>query len=153
MATWKKPNLQRKDRWKQQVANITKTSREVENREKYLTTWTSPSGETNRQIDYITIIAKQRNIVRKAPSNIYWRGDMDQNQQRRVQTMQLYYSAAKKYKKPIPTETGEKLRYDVKELREHPERLTSAFHEYEGKNPTQEQQNQDWAEWEIYQKH
>ena len=37
-----------------------------QNREKYLTTWTSPDGETNRQIDYIMINTKYRNTVRKA---------------------------------------------------------------------------------------
>ena len=31
--------------------------------------------------------------------------------------MQLYYNAAKKYKKPIPTETEKNPKYDVKELR------------------------------------
>ena len=58
----------------------------------------------------------------------------------------------KEIQKTIPTETGKKLRYDVKELREHPERLTRAYNEHEERNPTQEQQNQDWTEWETYQK-
>ena len=65
------------------------------NRNKYLTTWTSPNGNTGRQIDYIMINTKQRNIVRRAQNNIYWNGNMNQNQQHRVQTMQLYYSAEK----------------------------------------------------------
>ena len=99
MTTWKKPQLQKKDKWKQQLENITKETWEGDNREKYLTTWTSPSGKTNRQIAYIMINAKRRNIVRKAQSNIYWHGNMNQNRQHRVQTTQLYFSAAEKIQK------------------------------------------------------
>ena len=95
MTTWKKPNLSKQDKWKQQPEKTDKTQWEEQNREKYLTTWTSPNGKTNRQIDYIMINAKYRNIVRKAQSNIYWHANANQNQQHRVQTMQLYYNAAK----------------------------------------------------------
>ena len=66
------------------------------------------------------INAKYKNIVRKAQNNIYWHANANQNQQHRVQTMQLYYNAAK-YKKPIPMETCKRLKYDVKALREDPE--------------------------------
>ena len=76
---------------------------------------------------------------------------MNQNQQHRVQTMQLYYNTSKNYKKPIPTETGKNLKYDVKELRENPEKLTKAYGEHEKQNTSQNQQEHDWAEWETYQ--
>ena len=108
MTTWKKPNLSKQDKRKQQPEKTDSIQWEEQNREKYLTTWTSPGGKTNRQIDYIVINAKYRNIVRKAQSNIYWHANANQNQQHRVRTMQLYYNAANKYKKPIPTETGKK---------------------------------------------
>ena len=72
---------------------------------KYMTTWASPGGEIGRQIDYIAIIAKYRD-GKKAHSNIYWNANMHQGQQRRVQTMHIYYNAAKEYRKPIPAETG-----------------------------------------------
>ena len=49
-------------------------------------------------------------------------------------------------------ETGKKLRYDVKELIEHPEKLTKAYKEYEEENLTQNQPKRDWAEWEKYRK-
>jgi len=91
----KKPSLYKKDKWKQKAENMTKEEWEEDSRNKYLTTWTSPDGNTSRQIEYIMINAKQRNIVRKAQNNIYWHGNMNQNQQHRVQTTQLYYSAAK----------------------------------------------------------
>ena len=98
MATWKKQRLLRQDKWKQQSATTTKENWEKENREKYLTTRTSPDGDICRQIDYIMINAKHRDVVRKAQSNIYWHGNMHQNQQRRARTMQLYYSASKSTK-------------------------------------------------------
>ena len=63
-------------------------------RGKYPTTWTSPDGNTGGQIDYMMANAKYRNEVRKAQNNIYWNANMQPNQQHRVQTTQLYYSAA-----------------------------------------------------------
>ena len=96
MTTWKNPMLLRQDKWQQQSSTTTKENWEQENREKYLTTWTSPDGNICMQNDYITINAKHGNMARKAQSNIYWRGNMHQNQQQRAQTMQPYYSAAKK---------------------------------------------------------
>ena len=98
------------------------------------------------------INVKYRDMVRKAQSNIYWHANMNQNQQHRAQAMKLYYSASKKYKKPIPTETGENLKYDIKELRENSEKLTKAYQEYEKQNSPQSQQEHEWAEWETYQK-
>ena len=65
---------------------------EKEMRGKYLTTWTSPGGTERRQIDYITTNAKYRNEERTAQSNTYWQANMNQNQQRRVQTTQLTLS-------------------------------------------------------------
>ena len=151
MTTWKRPELNKQDKWKRQPENMDRAQWEEQNREKYLTTWTSPDGKTSRQIDHIMINAKYRNMVRKAQSNIYWHANMNQNQQHRVQTMKLYYNAAKKYKKPIPTETGKNLKYDIKELRENPEKLTKAYQEHEKQNSSHNQQEHDWAEWEIYQ--
>ena len=64
---------------------------------------------------------------------------MMQNQERRVQKMQLYYKAAKKYKKPTPAETGARLKYDVQELRLHPEKLQKRYQEQEQEAKQQEQ--------------
>ena len=125
-----KPKTSRTDKWKQKQKNETKENWGKETGGKYMTTWTSPDGNIRRQIDYIAINAKHRNVAKTAQINIYWHGNMDQNQQHRVQTMQLYYSAAKKYKKPIPTVTGTRIKYDLKELREHPEKLTESYKKY-----------------------
>ena len=90
--------------------------------------------ETSRQIDYIAINAKYRNTARKAHSNIYWHANMSQNQQHRAQAMQLYYNAAKKYKTPTPPNTGIALKYDIRELRLRPEKLTKWYQEQEEEN-------------------
>ena len=96
---------------------------EMEMHEKYTTTWKSPGGKARRQIDYIMISATCRNTAKKAESNIYCHANMGNNQPHRVQTVQIRYDAAKKYEKPIPDETGGRLKYDIKELRLHPKKL------------------------------
>ena len=111
-----------------------------------MTTWTIPDGNISRQLDYIMINTKHRNMARTAQSNIYWNGNMNQNPQRRVQTMQLY-NADKKYKKPIPSDTGTRLKYDIKEIRLHPGKLAKAFQEYEQETDEQQETQHDWGEW------
>merc|ERR1712112_460451 len=74
----------------------------------------------------------------------------NQNQQHRVQTLQLYYSAAKKYKKPIPTETGTQIKYDLKELREYPEKLTEEYREYTEREAEGLGEKHNWREWKEY---
>ena len=98
MAAWGKPRLYKRDKWGQKIGNITREEWGKGNHQKYLTIWTSLDGNIGRQIDYIMINAEQRNISRKDQNNIYWNANMNQHQQHRAQTMQLYYSAAKKYK-------------------------------------------------------
>ena len=52
-------------------------------------------------------------------------------------------------------ETGKKLKYDVKALRENPEKLTKAYQKNEEKEETRQQENKqehEWKEWETYQK-
>ena len=105
MTTWEKPKIIKQDRWKQQPGDATRGAGERK-LGKYMTTWTSPNGNIRGQIDYIMINAKHRNTTRTAQRNIQWHGNMHQIQQNRVQTMKLYYNAHKKYKKPIPAETG-----------------------------------------------
>ena len=65
-----------------------------------------PGRATRRQIDYIMINAKYRRAARKEQSNIYGHSNMGQNEQRRVQTAQIYYNAEEKYKTPTPPDTG-----------------------------------------------
>ena len=63
--------------------------------------------------------------------------------------MHLYYNAAKKYKQPIPNEAVGKLKYDVKELRGNPEKLTKSYREYEKHHSSQTHQVREWAEWKT----
>ena len=64
---------------------------------------------------------------------------MNQDQQRRVQTIRIYYNTAEKYKQPTQAETGSRLKYDIKELRIHPGKLTQPYQklgqESETENP------------------
>ena len=76
---------------------------------------------------------------------------MQQNQQHRVQTTKLYYNAAKKYKKPIPAETGRNLKYDIKDLRKRPEKLTQSYQEQQKGEDRTQQPNHDWRERGEYQ--
>ena len=43
-----RPELHKQDKWKRQPENTDRTQWEEQNREKYLTTWTSPDGKTSR---------------------------------------------------------------------------------------------------------
>ena len=108
METWETPKSAKQDKWKQQKPNedMARERWGSEIRGEYATTWTIHDGDISREIDYIMINAKHWNVTRKAQSNIYWLSNMNQNQQRRVQKMQLCYNVAREYKKPIPSETG-----------------------------------------------
>ena len=54
-----------------------------------------PGWNRGEKLDYITTNAKYTNAERTEQSNTYWRANMNHNQQRRVQKMQLYNNAAK----------------------------------------------------------
>ena len=125
-----------------------------ENQEKYTTTRASPGGNVRRQIDYIKTSAKYRNMARKLQRSIYWHANMNQNQQHRVQKMKLYNNAAKKYKQPIPAETGARLQYDIKELRLRPEKISQSYQEQGQERETKisQEARRGWEEWEDYQK-
>ena len=79
---------------------------------------------------------------------------MNQNQRRRLQTAQIYYNSATIYKHPIPAATGARLKYDIKELRLPPAKLTQSYQKLERgretENPREAQQ--DLMEWEDYQR-
>ena len=125
---------------------------------KYLTARTGPGGPERRQIDYITSNAKYRGAARTARRNTYWHASMNQNQQHRVLATQLYYNDAKKYKKPAPSDTGAILKYDIRELRRRPEKLTK-WHQEQETEVTQAQQDKEkrqkpdnaTQEWRRYQ--
>ena len=66
--------------------------------------------------------------------------------------MQLYYNSAKKYKQPIPADAGLRLKYDIKEIRLHPEKLTRSFQEKEQEAKGEQETIHDWEQWGDYQK-
>ena len=123
--------------------------------DKYLATWATPDGISRRQIGAIMINAKYRKADQKEQIIIQWQANMNQNRPRRVQKMKRYYNAAKKYKAPIPSETGEKLKYDIHELRIRPE-LFDKWHQCRDdekkckagrrkEKTKKENETQDWA--------
>ena len=121
----------KQDTWTTQTRRYDYGGWEEDMGDKYLTTWTSPGGKTRRQIGFITINAKYRNTAQKAHIGIYCHANVNQNQQRRVQTMQLYYNAAKKYKTPTPPDDGRVIKYDLRELRLRPEKRAKGYQEQE----------------------
>ena len=64
--------------------------------------------------------------------------------------MRRYYNDAKKYKAPTHAETGAKLKYDILELRLHPERLTKWYRCREDEaNSLKEKEKQKKKEHEV----
>ena len=154
MATWQKPKIARQDKWEKQQEDMAKEIWEMETQQKYMTTWTRPGGNIRKKIDYSAINVKYRNMTRKTQSNIRRHANMNQNQQRRVKTMQSYYNAAKKYKKPTPSETGARLKYDVNVLLLRPEKLKQEYRKREQESETENLQEaqQEWMGWADYQR-
>ena len=89
--------------------------------------------------------------ARTAQNNIHWHGNMHPNQQHRVQTMQLYYNAVKKYKKADTCRNWQRLKYDIRELRPLPGKLTKAFSRSTRSGKEQETTH-GWKEWGNYQR-
>ena len=108
----------------QHRANMTKELWVHDIKGECLTARTSSGDMGRRQIDYITINAKYRKAVRTSHRNTNWPANMHHRQQQSVQTMQLYYNAAKKYTTPIPPVTGGMFKYEIRKLRIRPEKLT-----------------------------
>ena len=131
--TWKRPRLAKNDRCEIQARRTWQKRPGI----RRLKTNTAPYGQSRagnaKAIGYIAISAKYRNIVRPAQRNTNWHGNMNKNQQRRCQTMELYYIDAKKYKTPTPPETGAKLKYDIQELRIRQEKLATWPQDHEEK--------------------
>ena len=92
-------------------------------------------GKARSRICYITIDAKYRDATGTSRRNAHWNADMDQNQQRRLQTTKIYYNKAKKYRIPTPTGTCKVLKYDIKELRLRHENITKRYQDQEESAP------------------
>ena len=153
MATWKKPKLQRKDKWKRQTITSTNEIWEKENRGKYLTTWTSPNGNINRQIDYITINAKtaeystesteQHLLARKHAPEPTTPGTNNATILLRIKEIQETNTSRNR----------KTAKYGIKGLRGYPEKRTQAYQEHREQNRDKAEIEHEWREWEDYQKH
>ena len=119
MATWRKQKIHKQDKWKQKTGTLTKEACGGENREKYLTTWTSPNGNISRQIDYIMINAKRRNIVKKHKTTSTGMETCIRTSSTEYKQCN-YTTAMQEIQKQIPAETSKHLKCDMKELRERP---------------------------------
>ena len=80
MAKWQMPKIAKQDMWNQQnlSEDMTRERWDVEIHEKYTTTWTISDGNIRRQIVYIMINAKRRNVTRKTQTNCYWTSNKNQ---------------------------------------------------------------------------
>ena len=85
-------------------------------------TWESPDGKTTRQIDYLSINHRYRNAVRRAYAVKGWQANMAQQKQHKVIQMDIRLKLMKHYKEDQPPETGLQIHYDIKKLREDPQK-------------------------------
>jgi len=85
-------------------------------------TWESTDGKTTRQIDYLAINHRYRNAVRRAHAVKGWQANMAQQKQNKVIQMDIRLKLMKYYKEDQPPETGLQIQYDIKKLREDPQK-------------------------------
>ena len=86
--------------------------------------WTSTGGKTQRQIDYLMVNQKYRNAIRKAQIIPGWQANMAQQQHGVVQ-MDICLKLMKTTK--ITRETGKRIKYDIQELRQEPQKIARWF--------------------------
>ena len=88
-----------------------------------INTWTSPNGQTQRQIDYIMINQSYRNTVKRAWAIQSWRGIMAQQRQHATIQMDITLRLARKYHAKPPPETGKQRKYDLAKMWQEPRKL------------------------------
>ena len=84
------------------------------------TTWTSPDGNTQRQIDYIMIRDERKNGIRECGVMRGWRGNQTQQRQHAVVGMKICMSWALNYlggNKQLRVGNGSKIAFDIIALR------------------------------------
>jgi len=92
-----------------------------------LTTWTSPNGQQQRQIDYIMINHKYRNTVSRAWAIQGWKGNAQQQRQHTVIRMDITPKLLQKYHQPNIRETGKYIQYGKEEMKLHPDKLAKWY--------------------------
>ena len=94
--------------------------------DKYLTKWATPGRQTSRQIDYIMINAKYRNDAGTAQSNTRWSAIRNQNS---TESRRRNYTTMQKIQDANSIGHRGALKYDIRELRLHPDKLTIRYQE------------------------
>ena len=131
MKTWKKHPWQKKKKRNhaKYPSGGTKTHIEQNN----INTWTSPDGQTRRQIDYIVINHNYRNSVTRAWADQSWRGNMTQQRQHATIRLDVTLRLVRNYHKKPPPETGTNIKYDLEAIRKEPAKLAKWYQEQEQK--------------------
>jgi len=120
--TWEKAPWAKEE--KQTIKNSTrKEPKRTTIEQNNINTWTSPDGQTQRQIDYIMINNKYRNTVRKSWTAQHWRGNMAQQRQHATIILEITLKMVRNYHKKSPPETGNRVKYDITSRREEPAKL------------------------------
>ena len=101
-----------------------------------LTTWISPDGKQQRQIDYILINHKYRNTVTRTRAIQEWRGNMQQQRQHAVIRMDITLKLLQNYHKPYIRETGQHIQYDIEQMEQEPEKLAKWYKQREKQKTT-----------------
>jgi len=82
-----------------------------------------PDAETSRQIDHIVINHIYRNCIRKAHVQPGWNANMQLQHRRKVLVMQICLKLMRRYKNHTHPESGTNVKYDIRPLRSHPQKL------------------------------
>jgi len=125
MNTWKRAQLDTED--KKELRN-SKTKEQSLNKiqTRNRNTWISPNGQISRQIDYIIINHAYRNIVTRTWPIKGWRGTMTQQRQHATIRMDITLRCAKNFFRGVK-ETGKKIKYDLQEVRNIPNKLKTWY--------------------------
>ena len=78
---------------------------------------------------------------------------MNQTQQRRVQKMQLYYNASKKYRTRTPKDTGWELKYSIRELRTRPENSPKWYKGQDHESAKEKEPNKEIPQQKLIMRH
>ena len=78
-------------------------------------TWASTDGKTRREIEYIMIYRKYRNLTRELQVIHAWRGNMEQQRQHAVVKMEIRLHFERNFFQKTPTETGTDICYNIKQ--------------------------------------
>jgi len=119
--TWKRTPLTKQEKRDPAKQRTWRNKKQIGNNN--LNTWVIQNGQIQRQIDYIIINNRYRNMVTTTIEKQGWRGNMTQQRQHAVIKMDIKPRLARNYYKKIPPETGTYMKYDIKTLRLEPNKI------------------------------